>query len=138
MQDINSVTIVGRITRDLDDKTYRVSAGGVACANISLAVNKSVKKDNQWTDEASFIDVVIFGKTAENLKQYLTKGTQVGILGYLKQDRWQDKEGHNRSSISVVANTVQLLGGKRDSGNNTQPQQSNFKPDEGYPEDMPF
>lgn len=143
MQDINSVTLVGRITRDLDEKTYGVTANGFAHAKLSLAVNRSEKKDGQWVDAASFVDVTVLGKTAENLRPYLTKGTQIVVQGYLKQDRWQDKTtGQTRSSLGVVADTVQLVGGRRDSGN-TQPAQSQqgnggFNPAEGFPSDMLF
>lgn len=143
MTDLNTVILIGRITRNLDDKTYGVTAGGTARAKLSLAVNRSVKKDNQWTDDVSFIDVTIWGKTAENLKPYLTKGTQIAVQGYLKQDRWQDKQsGQTRSMLNVVADSVQLLGGKRDE-NNVQPQQAQqtqqpYNPAEGFPEDMPF
>lgn len=145
MQDLNSVTIIGRITRDLDDKSYGVSANGTARAKISIAVNRSVKKDDQWTDEASFFDVTIWGKTAENLKPYLRKGTQVAVQGYLKQDRWQDKQsGQARSTVGIVADNIQLVGGKKDSGQPAQqggfaPQgNGGFNPSDGFPEDMPF
>lgn len=138
MTDTNSVVIVGRVTRELDEKSYRVTAGGTACAKVSLAVNRSVKKDNQWTDEVSFIDVTIWGKTAENLKQYLTKGTQICVSGYLKQDRWKDKDGNNRSSLGVVADSVQLVGGKREGGQQQSNGANNFDPAAGFPEDMPF
>lgn len=154
MTDINNVTLVGRITRDLDEKSYNVTASGFARARISLAVNRSAKKDNQWVDEASFIDITILGKTAENLRPYLTKGTQVAVEGYLKQDRWQDKQtGQNRSAVSVVANNIQLLGGKRDGQGGSQQsgqqqggftptqqyqQPQGFDPAAGFPEDVPF
>ena len=145
MQDLNSVTIIGRLTRDLDDKLYAVSSNGTARAKISIAVNRSVKKDNQWIDEASFFDVTIWGKTAENLRPYLRKGTQIGVEGYLKQDRWQVKQsGQTRSSVGITAISVQLLGGKKDGGQPAQqggfaPQgNGGFNPSEGFPEDYPF
>ncbi len=136
MTDTNNVVIIGRITRDLDEKSYRTIGNGTACAKVSLAVNRSVKKDNQWQDEVSFIDVTIWGKTAENLKQYLTKGTQICVSGYLKQDRWQDKDGNNRSVLGVTADNVQLLGGKRDGQQSGE--KKGFDPAAGYPEDCPF
>lgn len=145
MTDLNSVTVIGRLTRDLDDKSYAVSANGTARAKISIAVNRSVKKDNQWIDEASFFDVTIWGKTAENLKPYLHKGTQVAVQGYLKQDRWQDKQsGQVRSSVGIVVDNIQLVGGKKDSGRqggapSFAPQgNGGFNPAEGFPEDCPF
>ncbi len=120
MTDINSVTIVGRLTRDLngsDQREYAFTPNGQARANISIAVNRSRKQGEQWIDEANYFNVTIWGKTAENLLPYLKKGQQIAVDGYLKQDRWQDKTtGQTRNSVSIVANNVQLLGRKSDNG----------------------
>ena len=113
MTDINHVLVIGRLTRDFgaDPRTFFYTTGGTACTKVSIAVNRSVKQsDGQWTDEVSFFDVTIWGKTAENLKPYLVKGKQIAVDGYLKQDRWQ-KDGQNFSKVNIVANSVQLLGG---------------------------
>ena len=111
--DINHVTEIGHLTRDAE-VTY--TPGGMAVAEFSIAVNRRVKKGQEWVDEANYFDVSVFGKQAENLKQFLTKGKQVCVDGYLKQDRWQDQAtGQNRSVVKIVANDVQLLGG-RDGG----------------------
>ena len=113
MTDINHVLVIGRLTKDfgVDPRTFFIRRGGTACAKVSIAVNRSVKQsDGQWTDEVSFFDVTIWGKTAENLKPYLVKGKQIAVDGYLKQDRWQ-KDGQNFSKVNIVANSVQLLGG---------------------------
>ena len=123
MTDINQVTVVGRLTRDLngsDQREYAFTPNGQARANISIAVNRSRKQGDQWVDEANYFNVTIWGKTAENLLPYLKKGKQIAVEGYLKQDRWQDKTtGQTRSSVSIVANNVQLLGGRSENG--TQP-----------------
>ena len=120
MTDINSVTIVGRLTRDLngsDQREYAFTPNGQARANVSIAVNRSRKQGDQWVDEANFFNVTIWGKTAENLLPYLKKGKQICVEGYLKQDRWQDKTtGQTRSNVSIVANNVQLLGGNSGNG----------------------
>lgn len=124
MTDINSVTIVGRLTRDLngsDQREYAFTPNGNARANISIAVNRSRKQGDQWVDEANFFNVTIWGKQAENLLPYLKKGKQIAVEGYLKQDRWQDKTtGQTRSNVTIVATNVQLLGGGR-SDNGSQP-----------------
>ena len=170
MTDINHVLVIGRLTRDFgaDPRTFFYTTGGTACAKVSIAVNRSVKQsDGQWTDEVSFFDVTIWGKTAENLKPYLVKGKQIAVDGYLKQDRWQ-KDGQNFSKVNVVANSVQLLGGgtsapqnygrvqevyrdnpsqvpPRMQGNYMQPQthqmpaaQQQFGGSDDFPEDLPF
>ena len=110
-RDINHVVLVGRLTRDVGGVDFAYTAGGVACANASIAVNRSRKQGEQWVDEVSYFDVTIWGKTAENLRPYLTKGKLIGVDGFLRQDRWE-KDGQRFSKIRVVAENVQLLGGK--------------------------
>jgi single-strand DNA-binding protein len=133
--DINHVFEIGRLTRDAE-VTY--TPGGMPVGKISIAVNRHVKKGQEWVDETNYFDVSLFGKQAEGLKPYLTKGKQIAIDGYLKQDRWQDQTtGQNRSAVKIVANDIQLLGG-RDGGQRNN-NQNNGYPDENYdPNDNPF
>jgi len=115
MTDLNHVVLIGRLTRDLgeDERSFGYVGNGQARANVSIAVNRSRKNGEQWVDEVNYFDVTIWGKTAENLKPYLLKGKQICVEGYLKQDRWE-KDGQKMSKVSIVANNVQLLGGKAD------------------------
>lgn len=106
--DINHVIEIGRLTRDAE---VGYTPGGMAIAAFSIAVSRSVKKGDQWVDEANYFDVKVFGNQAKNLGPYLTKGKQVGIDGYLHQDRWE-KDGQKFSRVMIHANNVQLLGGK--------------------------
>ena len=115
MADINTATLIGRLTRD---EELKYTPSGAAVGNISIAITRKVKKGQEWVDESNFFDVVFFGKQAENLKQYLTKGKQVGVTGFLKQERWTDQNGQNRSAVKIYANDIQLLGGKDGNGNN--------------------
>ena len=130
MADINTATLIGRLTKD---EVIDYTPGGMPVGSISLAINRKVKKGQEWVDEVNYFDVAIFGKQAESLKQYLTKGKQIGITGYLKQERWTDKNsGQNRSAVKIIANDIQLLGGK-DKG------QSNEGNDSGdYNDECPF
>ncbi len=113
--DLNSVILIGRLTRDVE-LTYLQS--GSAVANISVAVNRNRKEGEQWISEVNYFDVSLFGKQAENLKQYLLKGKQIAIQGALKQDRWE-KDGQKFSKIRIIASNIELLGGRSDgaSGN---------------------
>lgn len=126
MQDINSVVVVGNLTRDCGTDPYgrdfAYTQGGLAIATVSIASNRSRKQgDGSWADEVSYFDVKIFGKTAENLKPYLTKGQKVCVEGVLKQERWQDsKTGGNMSKVVILANQIQLVGGKREHGDGSQ------------------
>lgn len=109
MADINRITLIGRLTKDAE-VTY--TPGGMAIASISLAINRSTKgSDGQWYDEANYFDVKVFGKQADNLKAYLTKGKQIGVDGYLKQERWE-KDGQKKSRVIINANDIQLLSPK--------------------------
>lgn len=156
MTDVNSVNVIGRLTRDLGENDFGYVGTGTARANVSIAVNRSKKQGDEWVDEVSYFDITIWGKTAENLKPYLTKGKQIGVSGHLKQDRWE-KDGQKHSRVSIVADVVQLLGGKSESNSDggyqqsySQNQQSAFTPrnnapaaleepsSEDFPEDIPF
>lgn len=157
MTDLNHVVLIGRLTQDLgnDERSFGYLPNGQARANVSIAVNRSKKQGDEWINEVFYFEVAIFGKTAENLKPYLLKGKQICVDGHLKQDRWKDQQGNNRSKISIVAENVQLLGGKSEdttqnaSGNyqqqsftpkaNTQYQTPPAPPsDDEFPEDIPF
>ena len=110
--DLNHIDLIGRLTRDA---TLTYTAGGTAVCKFSIAVNRRVKKGEQWTEEASFFDVTAWGKTGECIAKYLLKGKQVAVYGELQQDRWQ-QDGQPRSKVYVNAQGIQLLGGQSDNG----------------------
>jgi len=139
MADVNHVIIIGRLTRDI---VLKFTSGGIAIGSFSIAVNRRTKKGEQWVEEASFFDVSLFGKSAEGLAQYLTKGKQVAVEGELRQDRWQ-QDGQPRSKVTIAANNVQLLGGNDANGQQRQQvvknesEQDYFSAD-NFPSDIPF
>ncbi len=113
MTDLNKVLMVGRLTKDIN---IEYTTSGMAVGKSSIAVNRSQKKNGNWEDSASFFDIAVFGKLAENLKPYLTKGKQIAIGGYLKQDRWTGQDGQNRSKVYIGVEELQLCGGKENGG----------------------
>lgn len=118
MTDINKVIVIGNITKNLDENSYGYTQGGTARANVSIAVNRSRKDaSGQWVNDVSYFDVTIWGKLAENLKPYLLKGKKIAVTGFLKQDRWTDQQGNNRSRVSIVAEEIELLTPREDSNN---------------------
>jgi single-strand DNA-binding protein len=133
--DINQVILVGRITRDAE---LRYTASGAALCNFSIAVNRRIKKAEQWTDEASFFDLTLWDKQAENLNKYLVKGTQVAVQGELRQDRWE-KDGQKFSKIQVFVNNLQLLGSARSGSGegNRGPEAGGYSSQSRYPESAP-
>lgn len=108
--DINHVVLVGRLTRDAE---LRYTNSGSAVANISLAINTRRRRDDQWVDEAHFFDAVVFGRTAEAVSPYLTKGKQIGLEGELRQNRWE-QDGQRRSKVEIFIRNLQLLGSRGD------------------------
>jgi single-strand DNA-binding protein len=121
--DINSVTLVGRLTRDAE---LKYTNAGTAVSNFSMAVNESIKqKDGSYADTANFFEIQYWGKPAEGLNGYLTKGRQVALQGKLKQQMWTDNAtGQNRSKVVITAFSIQLL------AVSTKQATDNYKPDQ--------
>jgi len=122
--DINSVNIIGRLTKDPE---MRQTNSGKSVCSFSIAVNKG--KDN-----TSFFDVSVWDKTADICGQYLSKGKQVALSGELVQQRWQDQNGQNKSKVSINARTVQFMSAPK---TDDQPIDGNAitgnQPDDGVP-----
>jgi len=115
--DINQVILVGRLTREAE---LKYTQGGTAICKFSIAVNRSRKNGEEWTEEAHFFDVVLWGRQGEAIHQYLSKGKQVAVAGELRQNRWQTDDGQNRSKVEIHALNVQLLGGAKGEGSGGQ------------------
>ena len=105
---INKVILVGNLGRDPE---VRYAQSGMAICKLSVAVTERVKDGDAWKDQTEWFRVTVFGKTAENAGQYLQKGRQVYVEGRLKTDKYKDKDGVEKTSTEVIANTLQFLGG---------------------------
>ena len=104
--DFNNVTLIGRLTADPVSK-YLPS--GSAVVEFSIANNYYVSTKN--ATEVNYFDIVAFGKMAETVSKYLTKGKQVAISGTLRQERWQDKDTNAaRSKVRIIMQSMQMLG----------------------------
>lgn len=112
MASFNRVILVGNLTRDPE---LRYIPSGSAVSEIGLAVNDRVKKGDQWVDETTFVDVTLWARTAEVANEYLSKGSSVLIEGRLKLDTWE-KDGQKRSKLRVIAEKMQMLGGREGGG----------------------
>ena len=143
MKDVNSLVLIGRVTQDVgsDERSFGFVGNGTAKATVSIAVNNSKKEGDKWVEDVSFFNIIVWGKTAENLKPYLKKGTQIAVTAHLHQDRWQ-KDGQKHSAISIIADQVQLLGGKKDgnssTSSNNEPPAQDYDPSADFPSDVPF
>jgi single-strand DNA-binding protein len=108
MASYNRVILVGNLTRDPE---LRHIPSGTAVAEIGLAINDRVKRNDQWVDETTFVDVTLWGRTAEIANEYLTKGSPLLVEGRLKLDSWE-KDGQKRSKLRVVCERMQMLGSR--------------------------
>ncbi len=105
----NRVIIMGNITRDIE---LRYTPSNLAVTDISLAVNDKRKTANgEWVEEVSFVDITLWGRNAEVVSQYLSKGSPLLVEGRLKQDTWE-KEGKKHSKLKVIGEFIRMVGGK--------------------------
>lgn len=109
MSSFNRVTLLGNLTRDPE---LNRTKSGAAVLDLGLALNRVWSDEKgERREETTFVDVTVWGKTAENAAQFLQKGRSVLIEGRLQLDQWTDaKSGQSRSKLRVVAETVQFLG----------------------------
>ena len=122
MATLNKVYLIGNLTRDPD---LRYTNGGAAVCDIGLAVNRKFTSNGQEKTETCFIDISVWGKSAENCKRYLEKGSSIMVEGRLQLDTWEKQDGSGRNQkISVVAENIQFLrtsnGGEEKSGRSSR------------------
>lgn len=106
MSDLNSVNLIGRLTRDIE---VRYTQNNIAHSIFSIAVNRNVKDGDGWKEEASFIGIEVWGNLAESIKRYSGKGKRIAVNGYIVQKSYQAKDGSNQNKTYVVANSVSLI-----------------------------
>jgi single-strand DNA-binding protein len=118
MASYNRVILLGNLTRDVE---LRYTQSGLAVTDIGLAVNDRRKNQaGEWVDEPTFVDVTLWGRTAEVASEYLSKGSPILIEGRLKLDTWET-EGQKRSKLRVVGERMQMLGSKSSSAPSSRP-----------------
>jgi single-strand DNA-binding protein len=106
----NRVILVGNLTRDIE---LRYLPSGSAICTTGIATNRRFKKqDGNMAEEVCFIDISLFGRTAEIANQYLKKGSKILVEGRLKLDTWTDQNGQKRSKHTIVVDNLQMLDGK--------------------------
>ena len=139
MQGLNTVSIGGNLCRDAE---LRATASGMAVLTFSVAVNESRKNQQtgEYEDYPNYVDCTMLGRRAESVSRYLTKGTYVALTGRLHQNRWQNKDGQNRSKLEVTADNIHFESRRLD-GDDYAQQQAEAQGDyeaQMYDEDIPF
>ena len=143
MNNLNSVIINGNLTSDC--KLER-GKNGTAYGGFCIAVNRSVKKGDEWEEVTSFFEVKAFGKLFESQHPYLKKGANVTVDGSLIQENWETKEGEKRHKVVIQSDTLYLGPKKKEGGsgapkfepvNNAEPEDQ-MPPSDDFQEDFPF
>ncbi|HEV3214904.1 MAG TPA: single-stranded DNA-binding protein [Vicinamibacterales bacterium] len=117
MGSVNKVILVGNLGRDAE---LRYTPGGAAVSTLNLATTEVFKdREGQKKEDTQWHRVILWGKTAETLQDYLTKGKQIYVEGKLQTRKWKDKDGNDKYTTEVRGDRVVLLsggGGSRGAG----------------------
>lgn len=143
MSSFNKVILMGNLTRDPET---RVTPGGLTICKLGLAVNRTFStQQGEKREEVTYIDCTAFGKQAEALGKWMTKGKPLMIEGRLKLEQWETNDGQKRSKLGVVVETFQFLGDGKAGGSGTDRQATNRPPQdsgdmtgESFDDDPPF
>ena len=137
MGSLNKAMIIGNAGREAE---LRYTPNGTAVSDFSVAVNTRRRgQSGDWEDETEWFNVVLFGDQAERISQYVTKGKHVYVEGRLRTRNWEGDDGQKHYRTELLANTVQFLGSREDTGdyaptNTSAPPQ---KQEQTY-DDLPF
>jgi single-strand DNA-binding protein len=113
MASLNKVILLGNLTRDPE---LRYTPSGTPVSSFGLAVNRRYRQGEEWKEEVCFVDVVTYGRQAETVGEYLSKGRMALIEGRLRWRSWENEAGQKRSKHEVIADMVQFMPRTRDEG----------------------
>lgn len=106
--------IMGNITRDIE---LRYTPKGTAVTDLGVACNRRIKQGEEWVDETTFVDVTVWGSSAEFVSKYFSKGKSIFIEGRLQMDTWTDQQsGKQRYKLKVIGENVQFAGSNTSGG----------------------
>lgn len=138
---VNKCILLGRVGKDPDVRTTR---NGSAVAGFSLATSESWKDKNtgEKNEKTEWHNITVFGKLAEIVSQYVTKGMELYVEGKIQTEKWTDREGNDRYTTKIIANDIQMLGGGSREQRPAQTQARNSSPtpspDIDFEDDIPF
>jgi single-strand DNA-binding protein len=139
---VNKVTLIGNLGADPESRTTQ-SGSAVATVRVATAESWRDKETQELQERTEWHRVVFFGRTAEVVAQYLTKGSQIYVEGRITTRKWQDKEGNDRYTTEIVGSDMQMLGGKGSGGNAPQPSKKETEDpvsqaSQPFDDDIPF
>jgi single-strand DNA-binding protein len=131
---VNRVQLLGNVGRDVEVSFHN----GLAIANLSIATSERQKQGDEWKDVTEWHNVVFFGKLADIVREYVSKGAKLYIEGRMRTRSWEAKDGSGkRYKTEVVADELVMLGGKRDQADSRQAP-ANHDADPITDDDIPF
>ena len=142
--DVNDVKILGNVTNDLE---LRYTPNGAAVLNFGVATNRRYQQDNEWKDDTTFHNVVVWAKQAETMARFARKGTRLYISGRLQTRSWDGEDGKKNYKTEIVAREISLLArydkeGKGEAAVTGEPSKASSKGESSEevinPEDLPF
>jgi single-strand DNA-binding protein len=111
---VNKVILIGNLGADPETRT---AGTGTVVSKLRIATTERVKdRDGNWNDHTEWHRVTCFGRTAENVAKFLSKGRQVFVEGRLRTEKWQDRDGNDRWTTEIIANQIRFLGGREGGG----------------------
>ncbi|MBM4048738.1 MAG: single-stranded DNA-binding protein [Planctomycetes bacterium] len=135
MANFNKVFLMGNLTRDPE---LRYTPSGLAVTQFGLAINRRyTSKEGEQKEDVCFVEIEAFGRQAEVLSEYMSKGSPLFVEGRLRYSSWQDKQGQKRTKLSVVADGFQFLGGKRGAPTGEAPEAKEAQDEPPPPEEPP-
>ena len=129
---MNKVVLIGRLTRDPE---LRYTSGNAAVCNFTIAVDRPFNSNTQERG-TDFIPIVVWNKQAENVKNYLTKGSQVAVEGRMQVRNYDDNNGQKRYVTEVIANSVEFMGSKNSNNGSSMPSEETSSSSEPTPYDF--
>jgi len=137
MSDVNRVVLTGRLTKDPELKAMADSTS-VLAMRLAFSTRRRDPKTGEWGDQSNFIDVSMFGNRAESLSRILEKGRLIGVDGHLRWREWESPQGEKRSAIDIVADNLELLGGRSDSSSGPSYSAPDAAPIDVSGDEIPF
>lgn len=138
MPNLSMTIIAGHLGRDAEFTTTKT---GYIIGRCSVAVSQRVKQNNEWTEQTTWYPVVLLGERYDKIREWLTKGAAVLVQGRMQTRDWQDKEGQKRVAWELIADNVQLLGGRAGTSPKPAPVADDGRPPSKSDEDedpLPF
>jgi single-strand DNA-binding protein len=133
--DLNTVGLVGRLTRDPE---LRYTAAGEAVCALRLAVSTRTRADDAWEDRPNFFDVAVWGRSGEAAAEHLTRGRRIGVAGRLAWREWKAEDGSRREAVQIIASSVQYLDAPRKDDPQREPVGATNGKEAAGGDDIPF